>query len=77
VPAAYYRAGVTEFWLIDARGEDLLFRIHRRGPREYQPAETDTDGYQHSRVLNRHYRLDRSRNAKGRIVFDLREKEPA
>jgi len=31
LPAAYYRAGVAEFWLIDARSEDLLFRIHHRG----------------------------------------------
>ena len=77
LPAAYHRAGVTEFWLIDARGEDLLFRIHGRGPSQYEPAETDADGYQHSTVLAHRYRLDRSRNPKGRITFDLREKEPA
>lgn len=77
LPAAYYRAGVTEFWLIDARGEDLLFRIHHRGASQYEPAETDADGYQYSTILDSRYRLDRSRNAKGRIIFDLREKEPA
>lgn len=76
LPAAYYQAGVTEFWLIDARGEDLLFRIHHRGPSQYEPAAPDADGYQHSTVLNRSYRLDRSRNPKGRIVFDLCEKKP-
>jgi len=75
LPAAYYRAGVTEFWLIDARGDDLLFRIHYRGPSQYEPATTDAEGYQYSTVLDRRYRLDRSRNAKGRIVFDLRERE--
>ena len=75
LPAAYYRAGVTEFWLIDARGDDLLFRIHQRGPSQYEPAETDADGCQYSTVLDRHYRLDRNRNAKGRITFDLQEKE--
>jgi len=77
LPAAYYRAGVTEFWLIDARGEDLLFRIHRRGATHYEPADTDADDHQYSTVLDRHYRLDCSRNAKGRITFDLRENEPA
>jgi len=77
LPAAYYQAGVTEFWLIDARGEDLLFRIHRRGASQYEPSETDADGYHHSTILDSRYRLDRSRNAKGRIIFDLREKEPA
>ncbi len=77
LPAAYYRAGVTEFWLIDARGEDLLFRIHHRGPTQYEPADTDADGYQASTVMNRHYRLQRSRNPKGRVVFDLYEKQRA
>jgi Uma2 family endonuclease len=77
LPAAYYRAGVTEFWLIDARGQDLLFRIHHRGQSQYEPAATDADGCQYSAVLDRRYRLDRSRNAKGRIVFDLLEQEPA
>ena len=77
LPAAYSRAGVTELWLIDARGEDLLFRIHHRGPSQYEPAEIDADGYQTSNVLDHRYRLDRSRNAKGRIAFDLREREPA
>ncbi|MHC4179080.1 MAG: Uma2 family endonuclease, partial [Planctomycetota bacterium] len=74
LPAAYYRAGVTEFWLIDARGEELLFRIHHRGATNYEPADTDADGYQDSTILAHRYRLDRSRNAKGRITFDLREK---
>jgi Uma2 family endonuclease len=76
LPVAYYQAGVTEFWLIDARGKDLLFRIHHRGPSQYEPAAVDADGYQYSTVLDRRYRLDRSRNAKGRIAFDLREQEP-
>jgi len=74
LPAAYFQAGVDEFWLIDARGEDLLFRIHRRGPSEYEPAERDADGYQRSVVLNRSYRLERGRNARGRLLFDLHEK---
>jgi len=75
LPAAYYRAGVSEFWLMDARGEDLLFRIHRRGATEYEPLAPDAEGFQYSTVLDRRYRLQRSRNPKGRIVFDLREKE--
>ena len=74
LPAAYYQAGVSEFWLIDARGEDLLFHIHSRGPTQYEPADRDADGYQRSRVLNRWYRLDRGRDARGWVVFDLHEK---
>jgi Uma2 family endonuclease len=74
LPAAYFQAGVPEFWLIDARGDKLYFRIHRRGPDQYEPAEVDADGYQHSGVLPHWYRLDRGRNARGRLVFDLRSK---
>ena len=77
LPAAYYQAGVPEFWLIDGRGEDLVFHIHHRGKSQYEPAAPDSDGYQASTVLSRRYRLDRSRNAKGRIVFKLSEKERA
>ena len=74
LPNAYYQAGVPEFWLIDARVGELFFRIHRRGPERYEPAEVDAEGYQHSSVLPHWYRLDRGRNARGRIDFDLRTK---
>jgi len=74
LPAAYFRAGVPEFWLLDARGEELVFIIHRRGESQYAPVEVDADGFQHSPVLGREYRLRRSRNARGRIVYDLDEK---
>jgi Uma2 family endonuclease len=74
LPPAYFAAGVTEFWLIDARGADLLFRIHRRGAAAYEPADCDPQGYQYSAVLAAWYRLDRSRNEFGRICFDLGER---
>ncbi len=75
LPLAYYAAGVSEYWLVDARGKDLIFLIHRRGPAAYEPVEADADGYQHSAVFERRYRLDRGRNARGRVEFDLKEKK--
>lgn len=77
LPAAYFRAGVPEFWLIDARGETLLFQIHRPGPTAYTAVTPEPDGYQHSPTLTLSYRLTRSRNAKGRLTFDLETKEPS
>jgi Uma2 family endonuclease len=74
LPAAYYRAGVNEYWLIDARGEELPFRIHHRGPSRFEPTQTDTDGYRFSTILDRWYRLHRTRNPQGRVAFDLLEK---
>jgi Uma2 family endonuclease len=76
LPKAYYEAGVTEYWLVDARGEELLFRIHQRGPFSYDPAPIDPEGFQRSAILDRRYRLGRTRNARGRVVFDLLEKTP-
>jgi len=70
-----YRAGVEEFWLVDARGRDLLFPIHRHGPTAYEPVETDAGGYQYSTVLNCHDRLDRTRNRQGRLAPDLSTSE--
>ena len=74
LPQAYFAAGVTEFWLLDARAADLVFRIHRRGATAYEPVDSDPQGHQYSAVLDAWYRLDRWRNEFGRICFDLREK---
>lgn len=73
LPEAYFKAGVPEFWLADARGEDLVFRIHRRGPSGFEPAETDDDGFQRSAVLGCRYRLERHVQPSGRAEYDLLE----
>jgi len=74
LPAAYYQAGVREFWLVDARGEQLFFQIYAPGPSAYEPVAADDDGFQQSRALNRRFRLTRHRNPQGRWVFDLESK---
>jgi len=74
LPAVYFQAGVAEFWLVDARAESLVFRIHRRGQSKYEPAESDAQGFQCSAAMGCWFRLDRARNARGRVVFDLRHK---
>ena len=74
LPRSYWRAGVREFWLADARREELFFRIHHRGGSKYEPAPLDDDSYQYSAVLDAWYRLDRSRNARGRRQYAFREK---
>jgi len=71
LPRAYWRAGVGEFWLVDARRERLLFRIHRRGKSGWLVAKTDAEGFQASRVLGRRFRLTRRRRPQGRWIYDL------
>jgi Uma2 family endonuclease len=71
LPAAYYQAGLEEYWLVDARKEPLLFRIHGRGPSSFEPVAADAEGYQRSAVLGCRYRLDRRQTPQGRVAFDL------
>ena len=74
LPKTYWQAGVREYWLVDARREELFFRIHQRGDADYQPALMDDESYQYSAVLDCWYRLDRSRNPRGRLQYLLRER---
>jgi Uma2 family endonuclease len=71
LPEAYFKAGVREFWLADARLEQLVFLIHQRGDAGFQAMEFDSEGFQSSAVLGRRFRLDGSRDAQGNWTFDL------
>jgi Uma2 family endonuclease len=75
LPREYFQGGVPEFWLVDARGETLLFHVFRRGRSQYRRAPADAERYHRSRVFDCWFRLDRRRGARGRVAFDLREKE--
>lgn len=66
----YHRAEVAEYWLIDARGDDLLFDILRYVPTGF--AETPAvDGWLPSAVFGRRFRLDRVRDPRGLWVYTL------
>jgi Uma2 family endonuclease len=75
LPKAYFDAGVREFWLVDARGDELIFVIHRPGQEGFQPVARDADGFQPSAVFGCRFRLDSARDADGNWEFDLREEE--
>jgi Uma2 family endonuclease len=67
---AYHKAGVPEYWLIDARGESISFQIlyHRKNGYAAAPVR---DGWQRSRVFGRGFRLDRQRDALGLWEYTL------
>jgi Uma2 family endonuclease len=73
LPPAYWRAGVSEFWLIDARRMGLVFQIHDRGQERFEPVGSDTEGFQFSRVFACRFQLIRRRNRRGRWRFELRQ----
>lgn len=75
LPEAYFKAGVPEFWLADARKEQLTFQIFRRGETGYEPAEADAERFQTSAVFACGFRLDGRRDVQGNWTFDLREKD--
>jgi len=74
LPAAYFQAGVREFWLADARKEPALFEIRGRAEMGYEPIEADPDGYQRSDVFACGFRLEGHRDREGIWTFDLGRK---
>jgi Uma2 family endonuclease len=68
--AAYFRAGIAEYWLVDARGESLKFEILSRAHEGYV-ARSAAGGPQRSDVLGTSFTLERSRNRIGRYRYTL------
>lgn len=77
LPQAYFEAGVTESWLVDARGKEMVFLIHERREGQFRPVSPNDEGFQPSGVLNYRYQLVRFRNRHGRLEYDLQEKPNA
>ncbi|MBI3203172.1 MAG: Uma2 family endonuclease [Myxococcales bacterium] len=68
--AAYARAGIPEYWIIDARGAELAFEVLELVAGTYR-ASTNADGHAVSRVLARDVVLSRAKNAVGRWAYRL------
>jgi Uma2 family endonuclease len=69
--AAYARAGVSEYWLCDARGEEVKFEILRLESGVFVAA-SGRSASQESGVFARAFRLERERNRIGRWAYRLR-----
>jgi len=68
---AYHAAGIREYWLVDARGEEIVFTILYWRKRGYVAAAIK-DGWQRSRVFGRDFQLTRQQNDFGLWVYTLR-----
>jgi Uma2 family endonuclease len=73
--AAYHCAGIREYWLIDARGEAIVFQILHWRKTGYAAAP-HRGGWQRSRVFGRSFRLQRQRDDLGLWEYTL-EVQPA
>jgi Uma2 family endonuclease len=61
---AYHRAGIREYWIIDARGDEIRFLILHWRKSGYAAAPAQ-DGWVRSRVFGRQFRLTRKRDRRG------------
>jgi Uma2 family endonuclease len=70
LPDIYGRAGVREYWLIDARGDEIRFQIFSNSGTGFV-ASADPLLPQESGVLEGRWQLTRSRNRAGRFAYAL------
>jgi len=70
---AYHRAGIREYWIIDARGADIRFQILHSRKSGYVAAPR-ADGWQRSRVFSRWFQLTRSKDRRGGWRYQLATK---
>lgn len=68
---AYHRAGIREYWVIDARSDNLQFEILVWTKSGYGAAVAKSD-WLASRVFGRSFRLTRSRDRRGAWKYILR-----
>jgi Uma2 family endonuclease len=67
---AYHRAGIREYWLIDARGDKVSFQVLYRRKGKYTAAPLK-EGWQRSRVFGRSFRLERTAGRRGLWRYTL------
>jgi len=67
---AYWKAGVSEYWLVDARQEALQFEIFRHGPKGYKRG-AKKQGWLVSNVFDKSFRLTVTKNRSGHPKYSL------
>lgn len=70
---AYYESGVSEYWLVDARGKEIEFNIYKRGAKKFT-ATKKQDGWVKSAVFGKSFRLTRGSDANSNPEFTLEVK---
>lgn len=75
LPPLYFAAGVSEYWIVDARRDELVFRVLTRGQGQFVETGADADGYRLSRVLGRRFQLVREPSPAGGYWYTLLDLE--
>src|SRR5262249_21152800 len=74
LPVTYHRAGIGEYWLVDARGAEIDFQILVRRRTRYAQGPVKA-GWHYSPLFDRWFRLVRSANRQGRWRYKLEAKK--
>jgi Uma2 family endonuclease len=67
---AYHLAGIREYWIIDARGPEMVFQILHRRKHGYSTAPSK-EGWLRSRVFGCSFHLSRRRDRRGAWRYSL------
>lgn len=71
---SYYKAGIVEYWLIDARGEEIDFQLLSRGDAGFVETPPDDHGFRRSTVLGSSFLLTREWNEISGFDYTLHER---
>jgi Uma2 family endonuclease len=66
----YWKAGIPEYWLVDVRGDSVVFDILRHTPKGYSAARKQ-GGWVKSNVFGKSFRLTRGMDERGNPEFTL------
>lgn len=77
LPGAHFNAGVLEYWIVDARRNEVSLDVLVRGAEGYRTQTPDDTGFSRSEVVNADVRLVRRRERAGLVVFRLEIRDPA
>jgi Uma2 family endonuclease len=69
----YHRAGIPEYWLIDALGDEIDFQMLLRQDKDYAPADAQ-DGWLASPTFGKSFKLERILHEDGFLEYTLHMK---
>lgn len=72
----YFKAGVREYWLVDARSDEIHFELLVRGAGRFRATRPGRDGSHLSSVFHRRVRITRELDRVGLWQYDIEWIEP-
>lgn len=66
----YWKAGITEYWIVDVRKDHIDFAIMRRGAKGYEPVRKSA-GWVKSSVFGKSFKLTQQRDEAGDPDYEL------